>query len=279
MPARPASREPAPGTFAGYLRQVPAVRSGVLVAQILEPRNEELLDFLHDHLGRGLVVQVFGACEVAYQGRAASTAEAGDYLVMLKADGSLQVHSAKGIKPLNWQPQVDDVRLTEEDGWPVLWAERASPSEIVRIAFLGAAVAQALELGEPDGFVLMGSEAQMQAALAANPGLIEEGLELLERELPTDVGGIDLYARDAHGRYVVVELKRGKATHEAVHQLARYVDRIRELVDADVRGILAAPDATAPALKQLQRLSLGFKQVTALPELQEEDPQPGLFDG
>lgn len=222
-------------------------------------------------------MQVFAGCEVQYQGRAASTAEAGDYLVMVKADGSLQVHAARGIKPLNWQPQVDDVRITEEDGFAVLWAERMSPSEMVRIAFLQPTLAQAVELGEKEGFVLMGTEAQMQRALARNPDLIEAGLELLDAELPTDVGGIDLYARDAVGRFVVVELKRAKATHEAVHQLSRYVERVRELVDGDVRGILAAPEATAPALTQLERLALEFKQVTALPDDDEEDAQLGLF--
>jgi RecB family endonuclease NucS len=118
----------------------------------------------------------------------------------------------------------------------------------------------------------------MQQALAANPGLIEDGLELLDRELPTDVGGIDLYARDAAGRYVVVELKRGKASHEAVHQLSRYVERVRELVDGEVRGILAAPEATAPALAQLERLALEFREVTALPSFEEEAAQPGLFE-
>lgn len=255
-----------------------AVRSGVLVAQLRDPQPQQLADFLHDHLGRGRLVQVFSACEVAYQGRAASTAEAGDYLVMLKADGSLQVHSARGIKPLNWQPQVDDVRVTLEEGFVVLWAERMSPSEMVRVAFLAPAVAQALELGDKDGFVLMGTEAQMQRALARDPSVIEAGLELLDRELPVDVGGIDLYAVDGEGRFVVVELKRGKAGHEAVHQLSRYVERVRELVGAPVRGILAAPDATAPALAQLERLALEFRQVTALPLLEDEERQPGLFE-
>ena len=249
----------------------------MLAAQLQDPDTDQLVAFLHDHLGRGRLVQVFAACEVQYQGRAASTAEAGDYLVMVKADGSLQVHAARGIKPLNWQPQVDDVRITEEDGAAVLWAERMSPHEMVRIAFLQPTLAQAVELGDKEGFVLMGSEAEMQRVLARNPDLIEAGLELLDAELPTDVGGIDLYARDAAGRFVVVELKRAKATHDAVHQLSRYVERVRELVDGEVRGILAAPDATAPALVQLERLSLEFKQVTALPDDDEEVAQPGLF--
>ena len=59
------------------------------------------------------------------------------------------------------------------------------------------------------------------------------------------MGGIDLYARDAQGRFVVVELKRGRAGHEAVHQLSRYVEQVRTQVPGEVRGILAAPAATA----------------------------------
>lgn len=61
-----------------------------------------------------------------------------------------------------------------------------------------------------------------------------------------------LHATLADG-LVVVELKRGKATHEAVHQLARYVEQVKTNQPANtrVRGLLIAPDATGPALKQL----------------------------
>jgi hypothetical protein len=138
-------------------------------------------------------------CEVVYHGRAASVADAGDYVVMLKPDGSLQVHGYRGVKPVNWQPQTDDVWIGLDEGQPVLVAERRSPEELVRIVFLETALAQALELREGSGFVLMGSEAEMQRALARQPELIEPGLTVLDHELPTDVGGIDLFARDADG--------------------------------------------------------------------------------
>lgn len=247
--------------------------------QLAAPGPDALLRFLRRHLRAGdCLVQVAAECEVFYQGRAASMAEAGDYLLVMKCDGSLQIHGARGIKPVNWQPQVDDVQLELDDGRAVLLAERFSPPELVRVAFLDVALVQALELREATGFVLMGSEAQMQRALARDPGLIEEGLQLLELELPTEVGGIDLYARDPAGRLVVVELKRGKATQEAVHQLARYVEAVQPLVDVPVRGILAAPAITAPALAQLQRQGLEFREVTALPLDDEGRPrQGGLF--
>jgi hypothetical protein len=40
---------------------------------------------------------------VIYDGRAFSTLEHGDYLVIRKADGSFQIHGASAVKPLNYQ--------------------------------------------------------------------------------------------------------------------------------------------------------------------------------
>ncbi|TVR97326.1 MAG: DUF91 domain-containing protein [Trueperaceae bacterium] len=252
----------------------------VLHDQVIEPDPDALVAFLDEHLRDGrMVVQVVAECEVVYHGRAASVADAGDYVVMVKSDGSLQVHGYKGVKPVNWQPQTDDVWVGIEDGQAVLLAERRSPEEMVRIVFLETALAQALHLREGSGFVLMGSEAEMQRALASAPELIEPGLAVLDRELPTDVGGIDLFGRGADGSLVVVELKRAKATQEAVHQLGRYVTRVRELTGERVRGVLAAPTISKPALAALARHQLVFCEVTALPEPETALAQPGLFDG
>lgn len=119
----------------------------------------------------------------------------------------------------------------------------------------------------------------MQRKLARHPEVIEPGLSVLDREVPTDVGGIDLFARDARGVLVVVELKRAKASHEAVHQLSRYVESVRSATGETVRGILAAPSATAPALAQLGKLGLEFRELSALPDLDDGGPsQPQLFE-
>lgn len=138
---------------------------------------------------------------------------------------------------------------------------------------------QAFSLRDDTSFVLTGTEVDMQRALRQQLELLEPGLYLINKELPTGVGSVDLFARDASGALVVIELKRGKATHEAVHQLARYVQHVRALQPPGtlVRGMLVAPDATGPALKQLASLALEFRRLTALPELAQEDPQPTLF--
>lgn len=255
----------------------------MLREQLTRPTATELKDFLERHLhARKCVIQIFAQAEVAYQGRAASTAEVGTYLLMLKQDGSLQIHHPKGVKPMNWQPRTDEIKVTLEGDTCVLLASRRSPMELVQAIFLEVELAQAIEMREVQGFLLKGSEAQMQQALAENPDLIEPGLELLGRELLVDSGGIDLYARDTQGNYVVVELKRGKATQNAVSQLARYVRSVESVVGSGhVRGILAAPDITHPALQELHGRGLEFKTVSALPLVQAKpDPPslPGLFD-
>lgn len=250
----------------------------MLVDQETTPSPEALVAFLERHTRSGTcLVQVVGAAEVTYVGRAASLADAGDYLVLLKPDGSLQVHDARGVKPVNWQPQVDRLDAHVDEGQAVLTAERRMPEEFVRIVFHAPQLVQALELRRDAGFVLSGSEADMQRALASAPELIEDGLTLLDVELPTDVGGIDLFARDAAGALLVVELKRGKATQEAVHQLARYVGRVRELGHDEVRGVLAAPGITKPALLALERAGLEFREVQALPAVEPRQRQLGLF--
>lgn len=248
--------------------------------QLTAPAPAALAAFLNRHArARDCLVQVAGLAEVQYHGRAASTADVGTYLVMLKRDGSLQIHSPKGVKPMNWQPRTDEVVALVEDETCVLLASRRSPEELVRVVFLDVQLAQALEMPEDGGFLLTGSEAQLQDALARNPALIEPGLKVLNRELPVASGGIDLYAQDAQGRYVVVELKRGRATQHAVSQLARYVRSVQATVgSAAVRGILAAPSITAPARAELEARGLEFREVAAIVTAPERaDTQPSLF--
>jgi RecB family endonuclease NucS len=252
----------------------------VLTEQLLSPSPEKTLAFLRHHLNqRQCLLQLVGECEVSYTGRAQSTAEAGDYLLTLKPDGCLLVHGAKGVKPRNWQPTTDRTRATLEDGLVVVTGERFSPPEVVSMRVLSCFTLQAFTLRTDTGFVLSGSEADMQRTLREHLDLIEPGLCLIDHELPTGVGSVDLFARDIHGSLVVIELKRGKATHDGVHQLARYVHKVqaRQTGAKRVRGILVAPDATGPALKQLEAEGLEFKLLTALPELKHNNPQTSLF--
>ena len=73
-------------------------------------------------------------------------------------------------------------------------------------------------------------------------GVIEEGLELVAngRQFTTEVGRIDLLARDPTGGFVVVELKKGRLEDEVVGQCLRYMGWVRANLSPNniVRGII-----------------------------------------
>ena len=96
------------------------------------------------------------------------------------------------------------------------------------------------ELGDDPGLQKDGVEAHLQELLAANPTVMGEGLTLVRREYPTDIGPVDLLCRDADGNAVAVEIKR-RGEIDGVEQLTRYLGRL----DLDpllrpVRGMFVA---------------------------------------
>jgi endonuclease len=83
-------------------------------------------------------------------------------------------------------------------------------------------------------------EADLQRLLAEQPHWCGDGLRLVRREWPTDVGPVDLMCRDPDEQWVAVEIKR-TAGLEAVEQLTRYLERIRlDPAFGACRGVLAA---------------------------------------
>jgi hypothetical protein len=69
---------------------------------------------------------------------------------------------------------------------------------------------------------------------------LTDGLQLVRREYPTDIGPVDLLCRDPDGNYIAVEIKR-RGEIDGVEQLRRYVERLdRDPLLRPVRGIFAA---------------------------------------
>ncbi len=157
-------------------------------------------------------------------------------LIMVKADGCVAVHADGGAyKPLNWMNAPNTLE-EQEDRWRV-----TNPKgETLLITFEEILSDTAHELGVDPGLSKDGVEADLQALLADRPDAIEEGLTLLEREYPTDIGPVDLLCRDGAGQVVAVEVKR-RGEIDGVEQLARYVERLdRDPMLAPVRGVLVA---------------------------------------
>jgi len=96
-----------------------------------------------------------------------------------------------------------------------------------------------------DNSRLIGLERDMQAALRSSIEQLEPGLEIIDDGAERSVSSrfIDITAKDADGKIVVIELKTGIARQKAVAQILSYMgDIAEEEGDIAVRGILVAAD-------------------------------------
>jgi endonuclease len=179
---------------------------------------------------------VIARCTVDYKGRLESHLPEAVRLILVKADGTLAIHSdGNASKPLNWM--ISPNRLeTFEDRWEVSNAK----GEKVTIWITEIMEDVTHDLGDDPGLVKDGVEAHLQELLAARPWVLEEGLILIRREYPTDIGPVDLLCSDRTGATVAVEVKR-RGEIDGVEQLARYLDRLaNDPRLLPIRGILAA---------------------------------------
>jgi RecB family endonuclease NucS len=135
------------------------------------------------------------------------------------------------------------------------------------------------ELGPDAGLEKDGVERHLQEALAELPDVLEDGLRLVRREWPTEVGPVDLMCRDADDGWVAVEIKR-VGTIEAVEQLSRYLEVIRcDPALARCRGILAAQVLKPQAGHLCEARGLGCVEVDLEMLRGEREPELTLFDG
>jgi RecB family endonuclease NucS len=179
---------------------------------------------------------VIATCAVDYEGRLSAHLPMATRLLMVKADGSVSVHADdRAYKPLNWMSSPCVLRCE-----PGVWIVTNPKGESLRITIEQVHLDVEHEMGTDPGLRKDGVEAHLQELLAANPSVLVDGLRLIRREYPTDIGPVDLLCRDAAGNVVAVEIKR-HGEIDGVEQLARYVERL----DLDgrlrpVQGILAA---------------------------------------
>lgn len=234
----------------------------------VEPDHGEALALVETGEERELLCTLFGRCRVAYDGRASSTLDPGDRLVVLKPDGTVLVHTDEGQQPVNWQPPGCTHEAGIEDGQFVVRSHRTSPDEQLLVAFEQLLHATAYDATDGADLALTGTEEDLRQRILDNPSLVESGFEPRATERETPAGSVDIYGEDADGNVVVVELKRRRVGPDAVSQLNRYVESLeRDLhVGATVRGILVAPSVTDTAGRLLAERGLAFVSLSPSPD-------------
>jgi RecB family endonuclease NucS len=213
-------------------------------------------------VSRHRTVIIAGECTVEYDGRASSKLGPGNRVALLKPDGSALVHRPRDYSPVNWQPSgsIFRTRLTE-DGLAVR-VYRRKENESMEIVFTSLSLVAVLDLVDAAEFSLYASEKDMQEAILFKPEILEEGFRPMTKEMPVDPGFIDIIGYDGENRLVVIEIKRVKASKDAVRQLKKYMDVMDLDESRSVRAILVAPELAKGVDKLLKEYGYEFKPLT-----------------
>ena len=75
----------------------------------------------------------------------------------------------------------------------------------------------------------METENRLEDILAENPDMLENGLDLVGRQVDMPGGTLDLLGVDSEGRLVVFELKRGRLHRDAVAQVIDYASQLNAM--------------------------------------------------
>jgi RecB family endonuclease NucS len=193
---------------------------------------------------------VIARCSVDYAGRLSAHLPLATRLLMVKADGSVLVHSdSLSYKPLNWMsppsvltvldPEPEQAEAGVTEVWKVVQGKTA---DLLLISVHEILHDSEHELGIDPGLTKDGVEADLQKLLAEQIGLLGDGYRLVRREFMTAIGPVDILATDATGGSVAIEIKR-RGDIDGVEQLTRYLELMnRDPRLAPVEGVFAAQE-------------------------------------
>ena len=193
---------------------------------------------------------VIARCSVDYEGRLTAHLPLAIRLLLVKADGSVLVHSDGGsYKPLNWMSppcsmvELDPTADEAAQGVATVWlVQQAKSEDRLRVCVYEVLHDISHDLGVDPGLVKDGVEAHLQRLLAEQIHTLGDGWSLVRREHMTAIGPVDILARDHLRHHVAVEIKR-RGEIDGVEQLTRYLELMnRDPHLAPVAGVFAAQE-------------------------------------
>jgi len=234
---------------------------GSKVCVLVEPTLAEAAIVIEKAFVSRKTLVVAGNCQVHYVGRANSTLESGERLLIVKSDGSLLVHRPIGYEPVNWQPSGAVFHVEVKENTLEVQSIRQRPYESVRVTFSEVRMVSSLGLSDAGEFILHASEDDMHRAILLKPDLFEPGFKPISWEKHVEPGFVDIYGEDREGKLVIIEVKRKTATKENTLQLAKYIEPIKTKVHREVRAVLVAPSLAKDVHRLLVSMGLEFKAL------------------
>jgi RecB family endonuclease NucS len=197
---------------------------------------------------------LFATCSVEYDGRATSTLDLGNYLIVYKNDGSVSIHGSTMVLPRNYMGSNSQLFVC---GDVLIFTRKKESikitiSEIITIAYLND--------WSDNKIRICRTEKELATKIFDNwSDYFDDDFELIYTEYPTELGPVDLFGLTLTTDYVV-EVKRKRASLKDVSQLKRYLEAVA--VEGRLsKGFIAAPSISPKAEKYLKKHDLYFLEV------------------
>lgn len=205
------------------------------------------------HIDIHLPFVLYCHCEVLYDGRATSTLEPGNFLIIHKGDGSIQIQAGNKIFPRNYQGAGGKLEIRGN----ILIATRKS--ETIKIIIHKIYNCLSLNNWSLAEVSIIRTEKDLVNKLLRDwHDYIDGEFSIIQTEFQTPLGPIDLAGIENDGDYHLVEVKRGNISVQNISQLNRYVSIMRDQGKV-VYGYIAAPRIGKNAMEYCS--SLGFKYL------------------
>ncbi len=227
---------------------------------------------------QGRITQPFSMyceCEVVYDGRACSTLERGNYLILCKPDLCIAIHGSNFIKPLNYQnpkssiyilnagQEFDDIWTNLFDKKPKLIVKAVNKKESLTIAVYTRINYNSFENWTNAKIKLIKSERDLVNQILSNLSTYFPSINMasVDTEIPTPYGNIDILIIDQNNIYHIVEVKRKIMSVAGCGQLARYGVHYKS-IGIQAIEYLAAPLISKNALIYADRNNQQWIQAT-----------------
>ena len=234
---------------------------------------DELKDLLNKYIyHKDHIIIIVGYMKIIYRGRASSEADYARRLLMIKPDGTLLIHEARGRDPINWQPPGSICSFGIENQELKLRCQRQQYNEEVIVYFkdlfhIGVAI-----LDVSNFFEVKGVEKDIVDQIISTGLPIDRNAKLVGKEISTPHGKIDLvYINNERDIIYIIEVKNEKAGVAAVDQLRRYVEYMKQHSRGrNIIGVLIANGISDEAIKLILTYDFIFLNIRNLRIIKRE---------
>lgn len=194
---------------------------------------------------------LYADCSVEYDGRAYSLLDRGNYLIILKSDKSIQIHTGRKITPINYQGANSTLEYADNK------LRIINKKEQIVITIFGIINITYLENWSIKEINIFKTESDLVNKIIENIRVhIQDEVKEIIKEYKTALGPIDIavIGNNLH----LIEVKRNSVSASNVYQLKRYIDCLDR---SDIVSYIAGPKIKGNALDLCSKNNIKYIEV------------------